>query len=374
MKFLHLADLHIGKKLNEYPLFEDQRFVLNQALSLAKKEDVDAIVIAGDIYDSSAPTAEAMEFYDNFLSELHDFGKSVLMISGNHDSSERLHVASAILKKNNIFIVTRVEDALNPICIEGVNFYLLPYFRPSEVNYAFGPDCRSYASAMAYMVEKMDVDVKQTNVLVTHQSILPLGVKIESSGSETAVDVDGAGSVGGTDTIDVKILECFDYLALGHIHKAQFVAGNARYAGALLKYHTKEANAHRSFTIVDIQDKKVEVKEHPLTLLRDLVILEGTLEELLQRKGNENDYVYARLLDEINVDSPYNKLKAKYQFFLGLEYAHNRTTTTEAADFEDVEKVDKTVLFSKFFSTYGGRELDQEEEKFVKQLFEEGKQ
>ena len=371
MKFLHLSDLHIGKKLNEYPLYEDQRFVLNQAISLAKEQNVDAIVIAGDVYDSGAPTAEAMDFYDWLLASLHELGKPILIISGNHDSAERLHVASTILRHSQIYIVTRVEDALAPVEIEGVRFYLLPYFRPSDVNYAFGTECRTYEAAMSAVLEKLNLDLDKPNVLVTHQSILPVGAKIESSGSETALDIDTSGSVGGTETIDVSLFSAFDYLALGHIHKAQFIAENARYPGALLKYHVKEANAKRSFTIVEMKGKDVHVEEHPLVLMRDLLIVEGTLEDLLHGEGNEKDYIQARLLDEATVDSPYNKLKAKYPYLLGLDYARALPSFVEEADFENVEDVRKEDLFATFFEKYGGRALEEDERALVEKILEE---
>ena len=368
MKFLHLADLHIGKKLNEYPLYEDQRFVLEQAFALAKTESVDAIVISGDIYDSSAPTAEAMDFYDWMLNSFFALGKPLLMISGNHDSAERLHVASSILKRNQVYIVTKVEDALAPIEIKGTRFYLLPYFRPSDVNRVFGTEAKTFEEAMSIMVEKMAIDPAQNNVLVTHQSILPLGSKVESSGSETALDVDALGSVGGTETIDVGLFDSFTYLALGHIHKAQFVSHNARYAGALLKYHVKEASAKRTFSVVEIDEGKAKVTEHPIALLRDLVVKEGTIEELLQGKDHQSDYVYARLLDDVAVDSPYTKLKSRYPYFLGLEYSRHRFVDTEEADYDNVEDIDKNELFASFVEKYGGRSLDEQEAEFVRDL------
>lgn len=371
MKFLHLADLHIGKKLNEYPLYEDQRYVLKQAINLAKEEDVDAIVIAGDIYDSSAPTAEAMDFYDEMLMNFFALGKPILMISGNHDSAERLHVASSILKRNEVYIVTKVEESAKPIEIGGVRFHLLPYFRPSDVNRAFNTDVKTFEEAMKVALQNLDLDGQKANVLVTHQSILPIGEKTEGSGSESGADLDAYGNVGGTEVIDVSLLSSFDYLALGHIHKAQFIAKNARYPGALLKYHEKEAMAEHSFTIVSIEGKDVNVEAKPLVLLHDLVKLENTLDKLLQGNDHRNDYVHARLLDDVAIDSPYDKLKARYPFFLGLEYARTAPVYQEEADFDNVEEIDKNKLFATFAEKYGNRTLDEEETAFIKKLFEE---
>ena len=370
MKFLHLADLHIGKKLNDYSLFEDQRFVFEQAIKLAKEEDVDAIIIAGDVYDSSAPSAEAMDFYDWFLNKLYQLKRPVIMISGNHDSSERLNVASSILKENNIYIVTKLSEDLSPITLGDVAFYPLPYFRPADVNRVYGSEARSYESAMKEVLSRIVLDPSKANVLITHQAILPLGLSIEASGSETSLDIDAGGSVGESEAIDVSLFGQFDYLALGHIHKAQNIARNARYPGALLKYHVKEANAKRSFTIVDIQGKEATIKEFPIELRRDLVILTGTLEELLSMEGHENDYVQARLLDEQIVDSPFAKLKAKYPYCLGLEYPRINAKHDEAIEYEHVEEMDKTELFSHFYESYGGRELDEAETSLVKSLFD----
>ncbi|MCR5078752.1 MAG: exonuclease SbcCD subunit D [Bacilli bacterium] len=371
MKFLHLSDLHIGKKINDYSLKEDQRYVLTQAKELAKNENVDAIVVAGDIYDSSVPTAEASELYDWFLSSFFELGKPILMVSGNHDSSERLHVASAILKRSGIYIATNVKESIEPIKIAGVNFYLLPFFRPSEVNRAFGSEAKNYEDALKVVVENMAIERSETNVIVAHQAFLPMDKKMEQSGSETSLTIDSSGYVGGTESISVNVLSSFDYAALGHIHKAQNIASNARYAGALLKYHIDEANAKRSFTVVSIDNKKVEIEEHPISSLHDLVILTGDIDELLSRSGNENDYVYCKLTNESLVDSPMAKLKAKYPFCLGLEYPRTRVQSFERPDYEDVEEVDKNDLFATFFENYGGRELEEDERKFVKELFEQ---
>ncbi|MCR5348503.1 MAG: exonuclease SbcCD subunit D [Bacilli bacterium] len=371
MRFLHLADLHLGKKINDYSLKDDQRHALLQALDLAKKEKVDAVIVAGDVYDSSLPTAEATEFYDWFLTSFHALGVPLLMISGNHDSPERLAVGSSLLKAANVHIVTKVEDSLSPITINGVDFYLLPHFRPSEVNRAFGTDARSFESAMKEVLSRIETQEGKPSVLITHQAILPVGLTIESSGSETALDVDVNGAVGGSETIDVKLFERFTYLALGHIHKAQNVGKNARYPGALLKYHIKEANAKRSFTVVDIEGTSFSIREFPIQLIRDVVVLEGTLEEVLAMPGNEDNFVHVRLTDEEFVDSPFAKLKARYPYCLGLEYPHAKPASADVVEFENVEEMDKAELFQKFFEQFGSGELDTQQKELVKRLLDE---
>ena len=370
MKFLHLADLHLGKKINEYSLFDDQRYVLDQAFSLAKSEKVDAIVIAGDVYDSSAPSAETMAFYDEFLAKLHSLRIPVLMISGNHDSPERLAVASSILKEADIHIVTRVEDSIHPIVVGGVAFYLLPYCRPSDVNRAFDTTIKTYEEGMKEVLSRME-EFQGTRILVTHQAILPVGTKVASSGSETSLEVDSHGDVAGSEIIDANLFGSFAYLALGHIHKAQNVTANARYPGALLKYHVNEANAKRSFTIVSIEGGKASVQTYPIQLKRDLAVLKGTLDEIMAITGHENDFVQCVLSEEIAVDSPYAKLKVKYPYCLGIDYAHNHHADAKEEVIEDVEELSKPDLFNRFFEQCSGRPLDEQENAFVKDMFDQ---
>ena len=371
MKFLHLADLHIGKHLNKIPLFEDQKYVLQQALDLAQEENVDAVVVAGDVYDSSYPTNEATEFYDWFLTALHRLQKPILMISGNHDSEERLGIANQILTNDNIYIVTNVEKSLTPITIGDTNFYLLPYFRPSDINHAFGSETKSFSEAFALAVEKMNVDTSKQNVLVTHQALLPKQGKLISSGSETSLDIEDDKSVAGSETIDVSLAEDFDYVALGHIHKCQNIAKNARYCGALLHYYTDEVSLDRTFTIVTLENKDLTITDYPVKPLRAFVVLTGTMEELLAREGNEDDYVFIRLNEESYVDNPKAKLEAKYNHIVGLNYIGITAKQVETPEFENVEQVDKEDLFASFFLKYGGRELDEDEKEFIHSVFEE---
>lgn len=371
MRFLHLSDLHIGKKIHEFPLFEDQRFVLLQALDLVKKENLDAIVVAGDVYDSSAPSAEAMEFYDWFLSEAYKLGKPILIISGNHDSAERLSVASSILSSAGVHIATKVEDCLNPVEIGGVNFYLLPFFRISHVNQWLGSSADSYESALEAILEKLDIDESKPNVLLTHQAYVPSSGKVSSSGSEAAVDIDSEGYIGGSEVIDIATLFKFDYCALGHIHKSQNIATNARYPGALLRYHVDEAGTERSFTIVSINEKKATIETRPISFMRDLVILEGTIEDLATREGNDTNFVYCRLLEEDYVDNPMGRLRAKYPYCIGLEYPKIKRQVGSALAYEDVDEVKKEDLFAAFFRQYGGAELDEEQMALVRKLLEE---
>ena len=371
MRFLHLSDLHIGKKIHDFPLYEDQRYVLNQALDLIRRENLDALIVSGDIYDNGAPSAEAMEFYDWFLTEAFKTGKPILIISGNHDSAERLAVASSILSSAGVHVATKIEDFFSPVTIDGVDFYLLPFFRISHVNAFLGTDCNSYESALKALLERVHLKEGVPSVILTHQSYLPTSGKVSTAGSESALDVDANGYVGGSEVIDVSLLKDFTYCALGHIHKGQNIASNARYPGALLRYHIDEANSEREFTIVEIDGNKAKIETRPIVFKRGLVILEGTMRELLERKGNEGDYVHCRLLEEEYVDNPMGRLRAKYPFCLGLEYPKIKTKGEVLSEIEDVEEISKEELFATFFKQYGGEELDEEETKLVNRLMGE---
>ena len=371
MKFLHLADLHIGKHLENIPLFEDQRYVLNQAVALAKDENVDCILLCGDIYDSAMPSSEATKLYDDFLTSLYHLGKPILIISGNHDSSERLGLASAILSNDGIYIQTDVADINKPIVIGDTNFYLLPYFRPSEVAYAFNKEVRTYEEAFGILLEAMNIDQNKQNVLLLHQAMLPKGTTILASGSESALDLKPDYSIGGSEVIDVSLTSSFDYVALGHIHKAQNVAPNARYPGALLKYFKDEAKAKRSFTIVTIENKKLTIQERPVKPLHELSVLEGTMDEVLAMDGHENDYVYVNLREEDYIQDASAKIKAKYPYFVKLQFKSIKQGNIETPEFEDVESVSKDDLFSAFFQKYAGRELEEEEKTFIHSLLQE---
>lgn len=374
MKFLHLADLHLGKKLKGWDLIGDQKYVLAQAVETAEKEGVDAVVVAGDVYDTKLPGEDATNLLDWFVTSLYEKKIPLLMIPGNHDSADKLHFASSILAKNGIQIVTTLKASLRPIRIGGVNFYLLPYFRYQDVNAEFHDEleepCSSLLDAARFLLKKMDVDPSETNVLVAHQSVLPENGKLVVSGSEVQPEVNGLGEVGGSDTLPCSLFKDFDYVALGHIHKTLRIASNARYPGALLKYHKEEASAKKAFTLVEIGGKKVSVKEIPYGLLRDVVVEKGLFASLLEKTEHRNDYVFFEADDELPVEEGMAKLKAFYSFPCDLTYPKFFSNYSLPEEAVDVKKVSTLKLFGDFYYKMTGKDMSEEETSLVKEELE----
>lgn len=366
-KLLHLADLHLGKRLREYDLFDDQKYVLDQAIALAVKEKVDAVVVAGDIYDSGAPSGVTTTLLDEFITGLYNKKIPLLMISGNHDSPDKLHFVSNILSNNNIHIVTDITDSLNPITIDGINFYLLPYTNYQTVNAIFSTSYNDLSSSISFLVKKMNIDKNKTNVLVAHQSVLPSSGILTIGGSETQPEVDSSGQVGGSDVIPCSLFKDFDYVALGHIHKSIRLSNNALYPGSLLKYHKDEATNHPSFKIIDITNKKVTIEEKPISFLHDVVVLKGTLEDICKSKGRENDFVFAELTDKGYVDEAMSKLKSHYKYACGLEYQAIKHNNDEEKPSIDIKKIDKMTLFSSFYKHVTDEDINEDDKKIIKE-------
>lgn len=369
MKFLHLSDLHIGKRLKEFSLLEDQRFVLNQALDLAKEEKVDGLFLAGDIYDSTIPSNEATELFDDFLTRVHAMHLPCFIISGNHDSAEKLHFGSAIFKEEGIHVVTRVEEALTPITLQGVNIYLLPFCRPLDINTAFGTDFMSYSDAINDVIKRMAIDPKKTNILLAHQSVLPMNGKLPLGGSEDLLSQDGV-MVGDVSTVSVSLFQAFDYVALGHIHKPQMVGANARYGGSILKYHRDEADSEKSFTLVEVEGKNIKISAKPIRFLHDVIHLSGTLEEILAAKADHNAYLFASLKDTSLLEDPMSQLRSVYPYAAWVDYLSHEAVDSPMKKV-DIEHVSKTQLFTDFFLAQNGTPLSPEQAEIVTGLLQD---
>lgn len=371
MKILHLADLHLGKKIKGWDLIEDQEYVLKQAVRTAVEEKADAVVIAGDVYDTKLPGEEATNLLDRFVTSLYEKKIPLLMIPGNHDSADKLHFASSILAKNGIHIVTSLKDGLRPLKIVDANFYLLPYFRYQDVNAEFQEErkepCASLLEAAEFLVKKMNIDPSETNVLVLHQSVLPADGHLSVSGSEVQPEVNDLGEVGGSDTLPCSLFKDFDYVALGHIHKTLNVSKNARYPGALLKYHKDEANAKKAFTLVETKKKNVTVKEIPYRLLHDAVVMKGTFASFLNKNSHADDYVFFEAEDELPIEEGMAKLKAYYSRPCELIYPGFFSKYSVREETEDVKKISPLELFGKFYQKMIGKEMDEEETALVKE-------
>ncbi len=312
MKIFHLSDLHIGLKLYRQDLMEDQEYILKQIVERAYEEKPDALVIAGDIYDKAVPSAEAVMVFDRFLSELSEKvpDTAIMMISGNHDSAPRVNVFRNILSRQNIYMVgippMVPEDHMEKVTLQDsfgkVNFYLLPFVKPSMVRQVVGPDENgnnlSYDDTIHRLVEREDIDQAERNVLVSHQFYLPVGAdpeKVERMDSEIR-------TVGNIDEVRSDILERFDYAALGHIHKPMMVGSEVyRYCGTPLACSVSEAGQQKGIVMVELEEKgRVKTTVLPLEPLRQVRIIKGSLEEVL--KQGCHDYVTVILTDRKDLD------------------------------------------------------------------------
>src|SRR5574344_909409 len=367
MRFLHLADLHLGKRLKEYPLIKDQRFVLKQAVDLLQAEHLDGVFLSGDIYDSSVPSAEATTLFDDFITAVNALGVPLFIISGNHDSSEKLEFGGRIFSKNGIYVSTNVKSALMPINYKGINIYLLPFIKPIDVNDAFKTSCKSYSEALQEVITRMAVDPTKTNILLAHQMVLPSSGPLLVGGSESSfASVDGQ-VIGDITAVPASLFAAFDYVALGHVHRPETIASNARYPGSILKYHKDEAAIEKLFTIVNIDNKKVTLETRSEKYLHDVVVLKGTLDEILHAKVDEEAYIFAVLKDTVTLDDPMGKLRARFKYAASVEY-ERLDQGIASVETVDIEHKSKEELFGEFFDQQNGKDLDPEQKETIHSL------
>ena len=373
MKFLHLADLHLGKRIGEYDLNDVQRDMLNKLVELSKEKGVKAVVIAGDVYDTKDPSKSAVVLFDEFLTNLHLNNIQVLVIPGNHDQENRLSFGSEIFKKQGIHIVSNIEDSLNPIKIDDVNFYLLPFVDKYMIKNSFAEASKidNLKDAVSFVIGKMNINKEEKNVIVSHQAVLGSKEKnIKPSGSEVSLETDKDGYIGGEDIIPSTIYKDFNYVALGHIHKAMNIEDNMRYPGALLKYHKDEANNKKSFTIVDT-DNNFSIETVEIKPLRDVVHLKGKFEDVKTHIEYENDYVFFTISDENYVLEPMSKLKQIFKYAVSINYDRKSSNSSTIENTVDVEKILKFDLFAKLYKDKKGDDLSDEQIKIVKDIIKE---
>ncbi|MCI6061647.1 MAG: exonuclease SbcCD subunit D [Dorea sp.] len=384
MKFFHLSDMHIGKQLHRYSLKEDQEAILWEITDYAWKIHPDAIVIAGDIYDKSTPSAEAVTIFDRFLTGLAEITPKIpiLIISGNHDSAERLQYASEILKKNHIYMAGSVPETegerIRKVILkdeEGeVDFYLLPFMKPSYVRNVFRDNPpESYSEAVKRIIERENIDYDtRRNVLVSHQFYV-------GDGGEAPKTCDSeVCSVGGIDQVDTAGVAGFDYVALGHLHGAQKVGSEKiRYCGTPLKYSVSECGHHKTLTVVTLKSKKdvLQIEELPLHPIRDVRKKTGTLEEILAgaREEEREDYVSITLTDEIDPYKPREQLERVYSHVLEIRVDNQRTRKKLEETEEEPEVKDPFSAFEDFYREMQGKDMSEEEKKVMEQIFDEVK-
>ena len=384
MKFFHLSDLHIGKQLHRYNLKEDQQVILKEVITYAKELRPDAIVIAGDIYDKSVPSAEAVNVFDEFLTDLSEITPEIpiLIISGNHDSPDRLKYASEILKRHHIYLAGNVperpEEHIEKVTLHDaygeVNFYLLPFMKPAYVKNIFVDGTpETYSDAVKEIIKREKIDYKdKRNVLVSHQFYV--GEKAESP--ETCDSE--VFSVGGIDNVDIGSVKEFDYVALGHLHGAQCIGKpEIRYCGTLLKYSVSESTQNKSLTLVTLKAKgeKPEIENYPLHPLRDVRKKKGTLDEIIKeaQETEKDDYISITLTDEIDPYKPKEQLERIFSHILEIRVDNQRTRTKLKEMDEELVMKDPFTSFAEFYKEMQGREMNGEEETIMKEIFDKAK-
>ena len=372
MKFIHLSDLHLGKRVKEYSMLEDQKFILISILKIIDEVKPEAVVIAGDIYDKSIPATEAVELFDDFLVKLAGRKLNVFVISGNHDSPERLAFGNRLIYKTGIHISPVYNGDVTPIKLEDeygvVNFYMLPYIKPANVRRFFvEKEISTYTDAVRVAVEHMAVDKKQRNVLITHQFVT--GAK--RSGSEET-------SIGGSDNIDASVLEGFDYVALGHIHGPQNVESKRiHYCGSPLKYSLSEIKYQKSLTVIELNKKDtINVKTINLTPLHDMTEIKGKYSELMNKeyydgKSLTSDYVRIILTDEDDIPDAQTKLRIVYKNFMDIDYDNQRTRHQSVIiGVENAEIKTPLQLFDEFYELQNGQKMSEEQSSYISNFIE----
>lgn len=374
MKFIHLSDLHLGKRVNEFSMLEDQEFILIKILNIVDEQKPDAVIIAGDVYDKSVPSAEAVELFDHFLVNLSKRNVKVFVISGNHDSAERIAFGGRLMDKSGIYMSRVFNGQIEPITLTDdfgeVNIYMLPFIKPANVRKFFPDDeIVSYTKAVDTVISNMNIDLSKRNILVTHQFVTG-AVRTESE------EV----SVGGTDNVDACVFADFDYVALGHIHRSQKCGGGEfiRYSGTPLKYSFSEANDKKTVTIVDIKSKgDIALDFIPLIPKRDMVEIKGTYEELVLKSFWENtsykeDYMHITLTDEEDIPDVLTKLRVIYKNIMKLDYDNKRTRTmNKIAGAENIKEKTPFEHFGEFYELQNGQALSDEQSSFMAELIEQ---
>lgn len=377
MRFVHVGDLHLGKVVNGYSLLEDQRITLEHLLSDAEEAQAGAIVLSGDLYDRSMPSAEAVALLDWLFTEAADRGFEVIAIPGNHDSPERVAYGSALLERQGISVPPVFEGELASVCLEDdygeVRFWLLPFLRPSGVRPHF-PEAEigsSYTEALRSVLEAAEVDPKARNVLVAHQFVIAGGVEPARSDSEL--------SIGGVEGVDAALFEDFDYVALGHLHQPQQVGRpTVRYAGSLLKYSFSEARGQKSAVLVEMGPKgEVGVRLLPLRPPHDLREIKGPLAELVGEEAlaaaDPGDYIHAIITDDEPPADALAQLRAAFPRLMAMDVEN--ASTLHHADLSHVEASrevdDPLALFERFFEEQTALELTAEQRELLQEVFDD---
>lgn len=372
MKLIHLSDLHLGKRVNEYSMLEDQEYILKKIIKIIDDEKPDGVIIAGDIYDKSIPSAEAVQLFDDFLVRLAERKLQVFVISGNHDSPERIAFGSRLMDVSGIHMSPVYDGNVSPIALEDeygkVDVFMLPFLKPAHVRRFYeAEDINSYTDAMRCAISKMNINPANRNILVTHQFV----TGATRSESEEI-------SVGGADNVDASVFEPFDYVALGHIHSPQNCGSEkVRYSGTPLKYSFSEARDQKSVTVIELGAKgDLTIRTVDLAPQHDLVELKGTYADLTLKSFYENttwqeDYTHLTLTDEEDIPDAIGKLRTVYHRLMKLDYDNKRTRMSmEIGGATDVETKSPLELFSDFYELQNNQPMTDEQSSYMRDLIE----
>lgn len=371
MRILHTADWHIGKIVNEFSMLEDQEYYLNQLVDKVKELNIDVLIMAGDLYDRAIPPKEAVTLANKIITRLiKEAGIPVLAIAGNHDSNERLEYAAELLETSNLFIEGMVKKITRKVTINGVNFYLLPFSDHITVRQLLEQDdIKDLEDATKAQIElmKANMNLEETNILIAHGYIVnQTKESVEDSDSERPL------SIGTAEFVDASLFEDFDYVALGHLHKAQKVKWEKiRYSGSPLKYSKSEVPHKKKSWVVEIEKDKLEVEPIEIEPLRDMQVLRGTFEELM--KSESNHYTFFELEDKNYVMDAMNQLRRRYPFAMGLEYIGRERNASKTAKQtqETLQKKSMVELFEDFYATYKLDTMDKNQKSAVEQVMNE---
>lgn len=373
---MHLADLHLGKRVNGFSMMEDQEYILNRILEIMEEEQPDGLLIAGDVYDKTIPPAEAVRLMDDFLTAVAAKHVPVFLISGNHDSAERVAFGHQLMQGSGIWISPVYDGTIRHHTLGDrwgeVNIYLIPFLRPSVVR-SFFPDVEieDYTDALRTIIEDLQVDTSRRNVVLAHQFVTAAGALPETCDSEQL-------SVGGLDRVDGSVFSPFDYTALGHLHGPQRVGSETiRYAGSPLKYSFSELHQKKSVTVAELRAKgETEIRQIPLQPRREMTELRGTFEEILEevrKKGEpQTDYYHMILTDETDVVDALSRLREYYPNIMLLDYDNRRTRSQkEVEQLDRVEERTPGELFAALYEQQNGQEMDSDRKEYLDGLIRE---
>lgn len=373
MKFIHISDLHLGKRVNEFSMLEDQAYILNEILSVIEAESPDGVLIAGDVYDKPVPPAEAVQLFDDFLVRLSKSCVPAFIISGNHDSAERLSFGGRLMGQSGVHFSPVYDGDIRPLTLEDqygpLDIYMIPFLKPAHVR-RFFPDAQieSYTDAMKTVIDGLPLDPAHRSVVLTHQFVTGA---VRSESEEI--------SVGGADNVDASVFDAFDYVALGHIHRPQRVTKETvRYCGTPLKYSFSEAGHDKSVTVVELRSKgDVSICTIPLKPLRDMHEIKGTYDELTRKSFYEDtdyqeSYMHITLTDEEDIPDAIGKLRSIYKNIMKLDYDNARTRANlEITGAEDMEQKSPLDLLDELYEKQNNQPMSEEQRDFAQQLIAE---